>query len=55
VMITGWISVIEYIDSDGEHRLAAFASDTPEWRISGMIHSASELLAQDTFYDEWEE
>jgi hypothetical protein len=55
VMITAWVSVIEYLDADGQPRLAAFASETPDWRIQGMLTSGGELLANSLFYDDWED
>jgi len=55
VMITGWVAVVEYLDADGDHRLGAFASDIPEWRVHGMLTSGGELLANKMLYDDWED
>jgi len=54
VMVTGWALVAEYISDDGSANVAAWSSDDPPWRISGLLTVANELLdvtVYDTSYD----
>ena len=40
-MVAGWVVVAEFITTDGEPDLAAFAADgLPYWRIDGMLSAA---------------
>lgn len=55
IMITGWATVIEYMDAEGAMQLAAFASDTPSWRIDGMMREGTELLTVEHEYDDWQD
>lgn len=54
-MITGWAVVIEYIDKNGDMQLSAFASDTPSWRIDGMLREGIDMLTYEHEYDDWNE
>lgn len=40
-ILTGWVVVAEFMDTDGTPDLAAFASSgMPYWKINGMIEAA---------------
>jgi hypothetical protein len=52
VMVTSWISFVEYMDADGNQRLAAFSSNLPPWRLTGIIDSGSEMLLEEYDYEE---
>ncbi len=40
-ILTGWVIVAEFVDSNGTPELAAFASTgMPYWKINGMIEAA---------------
>jgi hypothetical protein len=40
-ILTGWVIVAEFVDSNGTPDLAAFASTgMPYWKINGMIEAA---------------
>lgn len=39
VMVTGWVVLVECIDSQGENNLACHTSQNlPVWRKKGMLH-----------------
>lgn len=44
IMVTGFALVAEYIDGSGAANVAAWASDDPPWRITGLLSVADELL-----------
>jgi hypothetical protein len=52
VMVTTWAVVCEYIDETGAAGVAAWASDDPSWRISGLLATAGDMLAIDEYDDE---
>jgi hypothetical protein len=52
VMVTTWAVVCEYIDETGSAGVAAWASDDPPWRISGLLSTAETMLAVDEYDDE---
>lgn len=47
IMVTAWISIVEFIDADGEMQLTAFGSDMPSWRAQGIIDAGAEMLLED--------
>jgi hypothetical protein len=59
VMITAWVTIIEYIDKDGDTHLAPLSSDMPPWRMTGIVDSGRESLIEDyeffDEYDDWDE
>jgi len=56
VMITSWVTIIEYIDKDGETHLAPLCSDMPLWRMTGIVDSGRESLIEDyEFFDEYDD
>lgn len=62
VMITEWVTIVEFINEDGATQLAAFASDMPSWRLSGIVEAGHDMLIQeydtemqDDLYDQEDE
>ena len=56
VMITSWVTIIEYIDKDGETHLAPLCSDMPLWRMTGIVDSGRESLIEDyEFFEEYDD
>jgi hypothetical protein len=56
LMITSWITIIEYIDSNGETQLQPLASDMPQWRMTGIIDAGRDMLIDEyEFFDEYDE
>jgi hypothetical protein len=53
-ILTGWVVVAEYVDSDGQPHLAAYsASDMPYWRVDGLLEAApSAMLYAEEFGDD---
>jgi hypothetical protein len=48
-LLTGWVLIGEFMDSDGMPRLSAWAADgLPYWRIDGMIDAASDIVVYET-------
>lgn len=44
-ILTGWVIVAEYVDSDGAPHLAAYsASDMPYWRVDGLLDAAPSAM-----------
>jgi hypothetical protein len=40
-IVTGWVVVAEFVDSEGTQALAAFTSThMPYWKINGMLEAA---------------
>jgi hypothetical protein len=40
-IVTGWVVVAEFVDTEGTQDLAAFASNNmPYWKINGMLEAA---------------
>lgn len=54
IIVTGWMTVFEYIDETGRPRLAAFASDMPTWRLAGMSDTGYQMLVEEAEYEEEE-
>lgn len=52
LMVTGWISLVEYIDDAGDQRLAAFSSNLPPWRLNGIIETGHEMLLEEYDYED---
>lgn len=54
-MLTGWVVIAEFVDSEGVPKLGAYASSgLPYWRIDGMINAAPDeisYLTEDEEYD----
>jgi hypothetical protein len=45
MLLTGWIVVAEFVDSDGAPLLAGFArTGMPYWRIDGLVTNAVDTL-----------
>jgi len=56
VMITSWVIIAEYIDPNGETQLAPVCSEMPQWRMTGMVDAAREMLNEDyLFVSNWDE
>lgn len=50
-IITGWVLVAEFITTEGEPQLCAYArSGMPYWRIDGLIEAAPTVMEY-----EWDE
>lgn len=43
-MVTNWVTIIEFIDENGEEQLLPACSDMPYWRMIGMLDSGREVL-----------
>ena len=57
-MVTSWVTMIEYIDEDGDTQLAPLCSDMPPWRMTGIIDTCREILIEDfdlAEYDDWDD
>ena len=51
-IITGWVVIAEFIDTNGDPQLSAYArSGMPYWRIDGLIEAAPTAIV----YADWEE
>jgi len=55
IMVTGWMTVFEYVDKSGRPHLAAFASDMPTWRLAGMSDTGYQMLVEEVEYEEEDE
>lgn len=59
VMVTSWITIVEYIDHNGESCLSPLCSDMPPWRLAGMLETGREMLFEDYVvtedYDDFDE
>jgi hypothetical protein len=52
-IITGWVTVAEFIDHEGQPHLAAYAAHgMPFWRIDGLIEAAPSAML---YMEEFEE
>lgn len=48
VLLTGWVIVAEWIDSDGEPALSSFAREgMPYWRIDALLEAAPNVIVYD--------
>lgn len=48
VLLTGWVVVAEWIDSDGNPNLSAFAREgMPYWRIDALLEAAPNEIVYD--------
>lgn len=52
LMVTSWVTMVEYIDAEGCARLGAYSSEMPPWRMNGIIEAGREMLADEFLYDE---
>jgi hypothetical protein len=52
IIVTGWMTVFEYVDESGRPRLAAFASDMPTWRLAGMNDTGYQMLVEEAEYED---
>lgn len=43
-LLTNWVVMVEFIDSDGSPRLGSYASDMPPWRLSGIVDEGHSIL-----------
>lgn len=51
-MVTGWMTVFEYVDESGEVQLVAFSSEMPEWRLAGIVDTGYQMLIEDEEYED---
>lgn len=48
VLLVGWVVIAEWVDTDGNPALSAFAREgMPYWRIDGLIEAAPEAMIYD--------
>lgn len=52
VMVTSWLAVVEYIDRHGDSQLTSLRSDMPQWRMTGILDAARDMLIEEYEYFE---
>jgi hypothetical protein len=51
-LLTGWVVVAEWINTDGEPELTAYAREgMPYWRIDALLEAAPNEIIYDEDYD----
>ena len=52
-LVTGWIAVVEWCNTDGEFSAITLKDSTsPPWRLEGLIGAVTELYATEDEEDE---
>ena len=56
IMVNSWVIIVEYIDKFGDTHLSPLCSEMPQWRMTGMVDAAREMLNEDyALLNDWEE
>lgn len=43
-VIVSWVVMVEYVDHNGDANLNAWSSETPPWRLSGIMSECGSML-----------